>query len=100
MVGVPITNGNPDAAACEASCSASIFDRVYRPGILSAGNSAYSEPASCDEDERKRMDSVEQCTNRATRRLRAASITTWVPWKLTVWKSLLRAVHMPGRPAR
>jgi len=33
--------------------------------------------------ERNRMDSVEQCRNRATPRLRAASITTCVPPQLT-----------------
>ena len=28
MVGVPMTTGKPDAAACIAHCSASIFERV------------------------------------------------------------------------
>jgi len=42
--------------------------------------------ASTDGEERKRMDSVEQCRNRAMPRSRAAAMTTSVPRQLTAWK--------------
>jgi len=83
MVGVPMTTGNPDAAACIASCSASILDRVYGPGMAWTGSIMSCALASTDGEERKRMDSVEQCRNRAMPRLRAAAMTTSVPRQLT-----------------
>src|SRR6478735_1306031 len=38
MVGHPIITGYPDAAACIANRSASIFERVYGPGMSSGSN--------------------------------------------------------------
>src|SRR6202030_1480857 len=98
IVGVPMITGKPDVAACMADRSASIFERVYRPGISLAGKASYPEAACCDEG--NRIDSVEQCRKRETPRLRAAARTISVPWKLTASKSSFRGIHMPGKPAR
>src|SRR5471030_2096512 len=87
IVGQPMTNGKPDAAACAASFSASNFERVYGPGMSSADSTEFFATAPFEGEEWKRMDSVEQCRNRATPRLRAAAMTTCVPPQLTVWKS-------------
>ena len=35
-----------------------------------------------------------------TPRSRAAAITAYVPRQLTVWKSCIRGIHMPGSAAR
>ena len=78
MVGQPITTGYPDAAACIANRSASIFERVYGPG-MSSGRNASSAREAIDDEARNRMDSVEQCRKRLMPRLRAVSITTSVP---------------------
>ena len=51
MVGVPMTTGNPDAAACIASCSASILDRVYGPGMAWTGSIMSCALASTDGEE-------------------------------------------------
>ena len=78
MVGQPITTGYPDTAACMANRSASIFERVYGPG-MSSGSNASSATGTVDGDARNRIDSVEQCRTRFMPRLRAASMTISVP---------------------
>ena len=62
-------------------------DEVYHlaglPGMSSALSKVSSAPTPPPGAERKRMDSVEQWSNRAIPRLRAAEMTTSVPWQLT-----------------